>query len=1146
MKYLESVKLVQFFLFEHEDIAIKEITGIFGPNASGKSSLVDAVQIAMFGANGNLVNLNAQADERATTRTIRSYCLGMQDESRYVRENATTYITLIWRDSVTKEATSMGVCLYASVDTDKHEVRGRYIVPGIELSMQDHLDIVNNEAQPRTWETFRHQLVERSKMTGIDPLHPDSERYIKSALHLLRGAGGVPSFEAFKSAFKFALRMRFDKSVDHIVRYDVLESRPTNIQKFKEVNDTFRRLREMVNQVKAKINDGEKVAAEYARAEAAEVRAVTWKALACRAERDEAAHQLEMASDEKQSAEDKLNLLDIELKQKNGILDDAKLALEATNGQIMGHSAHQESGALTVEINNSKIEEGKKANEILNSLTLIRKTLREAIASNYLKDSAPKLEAITQGIEAALPKYKDLTKEQLSLLTSPLTKVAKAANNELLQAGKGIGANLNLIERELILSNEALKRVKDGRSRLSFETEGLLKELRDNGINATPVCDLVSITDPSWQPIIEGYLGKNVEALLVGKENELSAFNIYRGLTGPRAIYGAKIVAGSKQHSVISAPGSVAELIEGDDPAAVAYLRKQFGATIRAVTDAEAIEAKSALTQDGMLTHSGEYNRIKPVAISQLKIGGGSFEQKEPLLKEIKTLEFQVTELQGKLDAINLLIAGLNTISSQETVISYLTDACDEMHQWRSKAYTLTAKLNQTADTGYNQLVETADRIKSNISDIEPLVIALIGEIGRAKGYLEQSISKEKVAISKSEMSQKSYVDAEHVDKYDREFASKQLDMLLEKFDDKFLLMKGYCENQTAEASRLKEIAINKAAREIGEFRVIYREQGVIAQDDWRSESAWMKSLLKRLKETELVDYDEQMNEAFKTSQETFRTDVAIALNNNIDHLNRSMDRLNKVLSTCPVFSNGERYQFIRTVRPQLRGLLKYVKDIASFGPNDSLFGSAGEIPEDFRQLLDDKVSPGAAGIASPLDDYREFFEFDIEILREDSSSKVSSHVGSLSKRLGTGSGGEHRAPLYVIAGAALASAYRLENGKADGMRLILLDEAFNKMDVSNIIATMRYLEELGLQILMVSPGDNLGTLTAFLHRYYDILRDAENSSMMLDGHDVSAATRLIFRSDLAEFNPELIEQEIINMRKEQTAQLTNQAITAF
>jgi len=601
-------------------------------------------------------------------------------------------------------------------------------------------------------------------------------------------------------------------------------------------------------------------------------------------------------------------------------------------------------------------------------------------------------------------------------------------------------------------------------------------------------------------------------------------------------------VAASKQHAADCLTGSVAELIEGDDSAAVAYLRRQFGGTIRAVTDFEAVNAKSALTQDGMLTYSGEYNRIKPMAQSQLKIGGGGIEQKESIQEEIGQLQTQVTKQQAKLNTINGFIAGLNTISNQETVISYMTEACDEMHRWRNKAQSLLSRLDDSVDAEYANLGLTAGNLKDKIELIEPDVNKLRTEIGRAEGEFTQSENKEKDAISKSESSQKAFKDAEGLEGYDRELASKQLDFLLEKFDEQFLEMKGYCINQAAEAGRQKEIAINKAAREIGEFRVTYREQGVVAQDDWRSESAWMTSLLNRLKATELVDYEGQMNEAYNTSQETFRTDVAIALNNNIDHLNRSMERLNKVLSTCPVFSNGERYQFTRTVRPQLRTLLKYVKDIASYGPNDSLFGSAGEIPEDFRQLLDDKVAPGAAGLANPLDDYREFFEFDIEILREDSFSKELSHVGSLSKRLGTGSGGEHRAPLYVIAGAALASAYRLENGKTDGMRLILLDEAFNKMDVSNIIATMRYLEELGLQILMVSPGDNLGTLTAFLHRYYDILRDAENSSMMLEGHDVSAATREIFRSDLAEFNPELIEQEIINIRKAQITQVTTPA----
>jgi arginine deiminase len=93
------------------------------------------------------------------------------------------------------------------------------------------------------------------------------------------------------------------------------------------------------------------------------------------------------------------------------------------------------------------------------------------------------------------------------------------------------------------------------------------------------------------------------------------------------------------------------------------------------------------------------------------------------------------------------------------------------------------------------------------------------------------------------------------------------------------------------------------------------------------------------------------------------------------------------------------------------------------------------------------------------------------------------------------------------------------------------LDEAFNKMDMTNIIATMRYLEQIGLQVFMVSPGENLGTLTAFLHRYYDLLRDVESNVVRLEGHDVSEATRSLFREDLPEFNPELMEAELAAVR---------------
>ncbi|CUI05740.1 FIG007317: Chromosome segregation protein SMC-like [Janthinobacterium sp. CG23_2] len=90
-----------------------------------------------------------------------------------------------------------------------------------------------------------------------------------------------------------------------------------------------------------------------------------------------------------------------------------------------------------------------------------------------------------------------------------------------------------------------------------------------------------------------------------------------------------------------------------------------------------------------------------------------------------------------------------------------------------------------------------------------------------------------------------------------------------------------------------------------------------------------------------------------------------------------------------------------------------------------------------------------------------------------------------------------------------------------------MLDEAFHRMDPTNIIATMRYYEDLGLQVLLAGPGEHLATLTAFLHRYYMLVKGVSSNVIELDPHEVPAETRTLYRSDLPEFNPELIEQEM-------------------
>jgi len=374
-------------------------------NGSGKSSAIDAIQIAMFGANSRLAALNAQADDKvATTRTIRAYCLGqygVSEEDR-ARDHATTYITLLWRNSETNEPLSMGVCLLASADREGHEVQGRYIIRGVELSMSDHIETVDGKERPRAWATFRHQLIERSKVTGEDPLYTDAERYIKAALLALRGDGAAPSYEAFTRAFRFGLRMSFNKTVDQIVRNEVLESRPTNIKKFKEVTESFRRLAELVAHVEKKIADGERVEVNFAKAAEASVQAVTWDALSKDAALESAVDAMNQASKNSQEAVEALHELETEqqtaeqelVKAKNNALEQQRLR--------ESHSAHKDYGALQTEIKQATGIASQKSREMSESISLIRRTLTGASVSPFLQPDAVRLPQTAKSVPASV------------------------------------------------------------------------------------------------------------------------------------------------------------------------------------------------------------------------------------------------------------------------------------------------------------------------------------------------------------------------------------------------------------------------------------------------------------------------------------------------------------------------------------------------------------------------------------------------------------------------------------------------------------------------------------------------------------------------------------------------------------------------
>lgn len=1132
MIQLERIHLVHFFLFEKESIHLGRISAVFGPNGSGKSALIDAIQIALFGGNSRLCVFNAQADDsKKTTRTIRDYCLGQfgQGPEQRARDNALTYVTLVWRDTKTGRPTTTGVCLRASSDRPGHEVEGRYLLRDIELSLSEHIEVVENEEHPLAWPTFRRQLAEKSKITGDEYLYQDSERYIQAVMLALRGSSGhAPDASAFKGAFRFGLRMRFDKTIDEIIRTEVLEANPTNVNKFKEVVESFRHLADLVARVEKKLAEGEAIHAEYFKADTAGRHAMTWQGLSVEVDHEIAGDEVSDARGAVTRAAEALTSSRNDLAGKEAELKSAETQATSFQNLREQHPQHAEHGALQSAMNEKNAAAEKKSGDLRDSLAYTRHLLDQAT-------KVPELKKMTGRIREGMTVLDTLDVQKVSrsdlgrTLETPLDVVGEVIDEIKLVSSK-LQSDIETTEGLIKDANTALQRVGAGKPPLDDDVQRLMTEFTDHGLNPTPVCDVVKITQSEWQPVIESYLGRRLQTLLVPANQKQKAFSIYRALSGRRAIYGVKVAAESTAKLNISPPdGSVAELIEGTHDRAVEYLQSIFGNMKRAETDKEAASGRHTLTRDGMIVKGDDFERIPLRREHELRLGIDTGSRRPQILKELETLSTRLIDLNKHKLLVDGILEGLMRVGRRTDSLPFLLRVFDEMSVLAHEAEHLSERIHGDAAKEYLSLGKQQEECSNEARTLQVLCNELRLKVGGSENHLLECQNKEKVADQKRSAIKAQLIEAKANPLYDAEYAQAQWEgMIRLKID--YLARKNHCEEKVRNAIRLRDQAIQAATRLLTTYSITHTELPP-GDEDWKASWVWITDMNIRLRDTELHEYREQMDDAYRASQETFSNDVATALSERLDLLDSTLHRLNAALKSCPLFTNSERYQFRKIIRPHLKPLLDFVKDVATHGPSGDLFGRPGQLPEQFRELLDDKVALGAGGVSSPLDDYREFFEFDIEILREDKLTKQLQSIGQLSKRLGPGSGGEHRSPLYVIAGAALASAYRMDAGNQDGMRFIMLDEAFNKMDMNNIVSTMQYLIDLGFQVFMGSPGENEGILMAFIDRYYDILKDPVLNAVALEGHNVATDINEMHREDLIEFHPELLATETARIR---------------
>ena len=126
------------------------------------------------------------------------------------------------------------------------------------------------------------------------------------------------------------------------------------------------------------------------------------------------------------------------------------------------------------------------------------------------------------------------------------------------------------------------------------------------------------------------------------------------------------------------------------------------------------------------------------------------------------------------------------------------------------------------------------------------------------------------------------------------------------------------------------------------------------------------------------------------------------------------------------------------------------------------------QVRDELLAMLLDSEGQRAQHELERISDYRNYRHYEIYKEPEGKQPIALSQYG-------TGSGGQLETPAYIIRSAAVTSAFRFNEGNSH-LRMVLVDEAFSKMDETRSREVINYLTEtLGLQLLFIMPSSKSG-----------------------------------------------------------------------
>lgn len=1168
---LRNVAAVNFYLYAQDfPIAARGNAVFLGANGSGKSVLLDAIQIVMTGMNRRYLDLNSRVSEGGRgTRTVREACLGLLDDGEgYEREECITYIALGFETADASRRCTAGICLEAKASVNEENVLGFFIIEDVILRFADFVHPPSDDFEEKAWHSFLDE--QRRLGRAVHVFQRQNNRNFLRHLYAIINAntrGTQLDPDRARAAMRQALSFDIQqiKSVTDFVKRYLLDEIPIDIETFQSRYTTWREMQKQIARVEAEIKAVETMRSLSARVLEDQFNVRSWTYAMHRAEFDRYGDVI--ARQQREIAEMQKDLDSTQAYQKtlaDGIDHNQRL-LQALEQQIDGTPSSKQlrSAEAQKERQDAIRRRGNiEAKPIFDAFN----GLREAATSRAFPARAfPDVASFAQLAATTIGTYDTSWPKSPALIASAIAALPplSAASAHVEDRHKGAVAERARLSHEYDEVDRALKRLRSGGTYMSKDTQDFLADLGRLGVPAQSLSEVADIAPAfaPWRSIIESILGDWVDAVIVEParmDDAYGHFNNNYKATRAKLVQTENV---SAQDQGVR-PGTLAEAVVTDNRYARAFLNARLGRIVRARSADDIRKGDLAASEDGKYAHGRgiEYRRLQEMPRLGKSVRDQQIAQLTQRHTALETQHHAAREEEARLHAMLHALKQADSVllSSKADAIRICNEiaAADiESNRQAELIAELEAELPHGLKEEKRQVETLLKRYRQEEHDESEKEKKLIDQIGQRRGGMSTNAEERNKAAAQARaiiptlerrkkhhdppIGLEGFVRRASAD-YLQEKAAREHPALVRNHFDSLLREKKASQRGTV--TRLIS-AVDDYVQANPDLHPRFAWTDVI-DSERTTIFDWLNVRHRHLSETVLRNFKVQVDNAVKALVETMVHDFLSRLRANIDAVDRTKEDLNRALRGS-VFM-GEVYQ-IRQERDQDKDTIRYLIDrLDIVAPKATALMQSNPDPNDPDQVkiteliemltLETNDDSAHRRRLNELADYRNYFRFIIDICDPDNGYRK---ISDLEQRRGKASGGQKFVPFYICLGVAAASAYRNHlGGSRDAppqSALLLMDEAFEKLDPDNINKIIQFYQRLGLQLIMAAPKTHQALYQETFDTLISIVR--VNRAIEATAQHFHTAAHQLLRSENPMHKPRSFFEERVRREREDAAE---------